>query len=230
MRAAGSKDMGAFRFRQQETRQAVDILPPEAAARTAFRRQRAKVEVIDAEFETIAPGNRRPHRSTVNDNHYSNVRHQASTVPGGFARLLVASALVGERLLQRASPRTFAGLVAGTFASVFLFAVAFAGFQTPAGAPGLRVAGVSTSLDDRNGMQVLSVYGRVENGDAAARRTPLLLVEVISDGITSTSSLRPEASTIAGGQSSYFSARLPHKGGKMPEVRVSLAPAGAPAN
>lgn len=225
--------MGAFRFRQQETRQAMDILPPDASSRAKFRRQPTKVEVIDAEFETIASGSRRQHRSTVNDNHCSNVRHRARTVQmrqGGFARALVASAAFGERLLQRASPRTFAGLVAGTFASVFLFAVAFASFQAPAGAPGLRVAGVSTSLDERNGMQVLSVYGRVVNGDAKTRSTPLLLVEVVSDGSTTTSSLRPQASTIAAGQSSYFSARLPHKGGKMPEVRVSLAPAGAPAN
>lgn len=225
--------MGAFRFRQQETEKAMDILPPDSAVRTGFRRQVAKPDIIDAEFEIIPAAGRRSYRSTVNDNRASSVRRKSrggGIAASGTAQLLVAAALFGERLLQKASPRTFAGLVAGTFASVFLFAVAFAGFQGSTEAPGLRVAGVSTSLDDRNGMQVLSVYGKVVNSDTRPHKTPLLLVEVAGDGGTTTSSLKPQAVTIAAGQSSYFSARLPHKGGKMPEVRVSLATAGAPAN
>ncbi|MDO9417448.1 hypothetical protein [Pararhizobium sp.] len=227
--------MGAFRFKNQETAR-VDVLPPAAAGRSSHRGAPVRrPDVVDVEFETVPASARRTY-PVFNDNlrRPADGKTAASRQRAGLViRSLMRVVGIAEQALQAASPRIFAALVASIFACVFLGALAAAGLRIagaqPTAATGLHVAGISTSLDDRDGMQVLSVYGRVVNATSEPMAMPKVLVDVMAGGKrVSTSSLTPQGLAIGSGQSTYFSARLPHAGGKKPEIRVSLAPVGAP--
>jgi hypothetical protein len=173
-RPAREVAMNAFRARQQ-AKGRIDLLPPEpkAPARRHGPHFPARLETVDAAFVVIRGGAPR----TSNDNHRKARPAKSRPLSQHLAfRLLAAGARLCEAGLQRLPGRAFAGLTAGAFLFVFAYAGGLSALKAAATGPGetLRIAGVSASLDDRNGMKVLSVYGRVDKTGRDARSlTPL---------------------------------------------------------
>lgn len=225
--------MNAFRARR-EPKGRIDLLPPEPGtpargkARTPFP---ARLEVVDADFVVI----RSPGARTSNDNHRP---LRPAPIRPDLAPLLLRGARTGARLceagLQLLSGRAFAGLVTAAFIFVFAYAGGLTALRAalPAAdpAPALRIADVITTVDDRNGMKVLAVYGRLTNGGKEIVAVPP--VDIVFEGVGTPLHHRValETATLAPGASETFALRIPHGGGKVPKVSVSLAPEGAPAD
>ncbi|THK35304.1 hypothetical protein EHS39_25865 [Ensifer sp. MPMI2T] len=204
--------MQAFRSR---TAARVDLLPPEREPRPSGGKAR-NLDYVDAEFETIATTVRPSPYPVFNDNRRAARRRRA----GMQARQVLT---VVETRLRGMPPRQFAGLVSGLGLGVFLLiAGLFSGGR--ADTHPLSIAGVTTSFDYAGGMQVLSVYGSIDNRSGTEQRLPLVVVDVRSNGrkVTATR-LMPDGASIAPGESRHFAARLPYAGGKMPDVTVSFA-------
>lgn len=223
--------MNAFRFSGTNTARPIDLLPPDRPARpirtTAAPRA---ADIIDAEFEIVPANSRRTAYPVFNDNNDARAR-PGMTSPAQTpvaASPLVWAVTRFERLLQTASPKGFAVLVTCLCAPVFLL---FAGLSDQrhavVTAPALAISGVTTALSDADGMKVVSVYGAVENRSDAPRAVPLIEVEVIAGGQKRTASRVLAGETVlAPGESRPFSARLPHPGGKLPDVTVSFGKTG----
>ncbi len=221
--------MNAFRARQQ-AKGRIDLLPPEPKTPAKKPRSQARCEVVDVDFVVIRTGPAR----TSNDNH-----RPIRPVPLGPAprHLLVRAGAAGARLceagLQLLSDRAFASLVTASFIFVFAYAGGLSALKAalPTTEPGaaLRVADVTATVDDQNGMKVLSVYGRVENVSESVEAAPP--VDILVEGAAETPRrVALDSKTIAAGGSENFALRIPHSGGKVPKVAVSLVPEGAPVN
>jgi hypothetical protein len=220
--------MNAFRSNRGSTAHRMDLLPPDRPARTAqAMNARRAADIIDAEFEVVASHSRRGTYPVFNDNRrHPTARPQPSATARNFP---VASVLLWavnhlERRLQTASPKAFAVLVTCLCAPVFLL---FAGLShrqpAVASVPALSINDVKTTLNDANGMKVVSVYGAVENQSDAPKAVPMIQVDVIAAGERRTASrIFSGEAVLAPGESRPFSARLPHAGGKLPEVAVSF--------
>ena len=222
--------MNAFRAKQQ-ARGRIDLLPPEPRAPAARQRFTRRLEVVDADFVVIRASGAR----TSNDNHRP--ARPARTQPLSrhlFFRIAAACARLAETGLQRLPGRAFAGLVTASFLFVFAYAGGLSALK--AAMPGadeaepLRVAGLSATLDDRNGMKVLSVYGRVDNAGGKVETLPPLEIRVDGTGAALQRRVALDTATIAPGGSEPFALRIPHSGGKVPKVSVSFVREGAPAN
>ncbi len=217
--------MNAFRAKQQ-AKGRVDLLPPEPKppAQKHARAVPARLEAVDADFVVIR---------TSNDNRRP-ARPATSSPPAGhrLLRLLAACARLFEAGLQRLPGRAFAGLVTAAFLFVFAHAGGLSALMAalPAGAPGapLRLADISTVIDDRNGMKVLSVYGRIDNASDGAQALPPIEIRVEGADGTLRRRVALKAATLAPGGSEHFSLRIPHGGGKVPKVSVSFAGEDAP--
>jgi hypothetical protein len=218
----------------RERRARIDFLPPEPGTRRPGRRAaRRNVEVVDAEFVTV------PERPAAARAQTSTGHRAVSPIlaPVSQAGRLAAAGLVlllrlGERLLQLLPARAFGALVAVAIAAAFFFAGGFAALAmvlAGGGAGGgLHVANVTTSLDDRNGMKVLSVYGTVENGSPAAQPVPVIVVDMIAGGrVIARHRIEPASRSLKAGATKTFSLKVPHRGASMPKVAVSFAPKGA---
>ncbi len=218
--------MNAFRSNGTATR--MDFLPPERRGRAASAKGVPhRTDIVDAEFETVASHGRRNVYPVFNDNR---ARSAARPVPRPHR---VASAFGWavnhfERLLQTASPKAFAVLVTCLCAPVFLLFAGFSQYQPAvASVPALSISDVTTSLNDANGMKILSVYGAVKNHSDAPKVVPTILVDVIANGHRRTAT-RIDAGqpALAPGESRPFSTRLLHTGGKLPGVAVSFGQPG----
>lgn len=221
--------MNAFRARQQAEGR-IDLLPPEpkAPARRHGQRFPARLETVDADFVVIRGGAGR----TSNDNHRKTRRTETRPLSQHLAfRLLAAGARLLEAGLQRLPRRAFAALTAGTFLFVFAYAGGLSALTAAVTGAGetLRIAGVSASLDDRNGMKVLSVYGRVDNTGNDTLRLPPLEIRVEGTAGIVQRRLALEARTVVAGGSEAFALHIPHGGGKVPKVSVSFVGEDAPA-
>jgi hypothetical protein len=221
--------MNAFRARRQ-TDSRIDLLPPEpgTTARRHGKRQPARLEVVDAEFVVI----RTAYPRTSNDN-----RTPVRPVPASGHMLVRAAATcarVAEAGLQLLSGRAFAGLVAAAFIFVFAYAGGLSALEAARPAAdsddALRLADVTTALDDQNGMKVLSVYGSLHNAGGTMRAVPPIDVVIHGSGSTMRHRVALVAEKLAAGGSEAFSLRVPHGGGKVPKVSVSLASEGASTN
>lgn len=230
--------MQAFRFQAGQGAPEMDLLPPEPAPRRAAAPMPRRADAVDAEFETVAFPNRRPNHRVFNDNRAGTprrpqmaVRPEQISVGGLVLAMLSEAASHLERLLGRISPAVFAGLVGALCAVAFLL-VAFAS-GGPAGAAtphGLAITDVSTRLGDANGMRVISVYGTIENPTDELQTVPVIEINVATDGRAKTAArILSGASILAPGESRPFAARLPHAGGKLPDVTVSFSKPDAPA-
>lgn len=219
--------MNAFRSNRGNTAR-MDLLPPDRPRRSARTPGASRTtDIIDADFETVAANSRRNVYPVFNDNHCRAAPRQQTRAAGQSRAALVLLWAVNhlERLLQSASPKAFAVLVTCLCAPVFLL---FAGLShhQPA-VPGLAIGGVTAALSDANGMKVVSVYGAVENLSDAPKAVPMIKVDVIAGGQKRTASrIFSGEAVLAPGESRPFSARLPHAGGKLPEVTVSFGEKG----
>ena len=222
--------MNAFRSNRGQSAR-MDLLPPDRPQRSARTTSAPRAtDIIDADFETVAANSRRNVYPVFNDNHCRAApRRQARVV----AESRAASALLWgvnhlERLLQTASPKAFAVLVTCLCAPVFLLFAGLSHHQPAvASSPALAISGVTTGLSDANGMKIVSVSGAVENQSDAPKAVPMIQVDVIAGGQKRTASrIFPGEAVLAPGESRPFSARLPHAGGKLPDVTVSFGEKG----
>ncbi len=220
--------MSAYGAKRQHSAGRIDLLPPEprSGARTPPG-LRPKEAAVDAHFVTVRANGSVNSRSTSNDNR--RLRPDAPrTSPhrNGMLRLAAAAGRLGESGLQRLPGRAFAGLV--TAACLFVFASA-GGLSAlnaalPVGdiAAPLRVSEVAARIDDRNGMKVLAVYGRLENASGVVQAAPPLDILIEDGSSTLRRRISVGAGTLAAGEGDGFVLRIPHRGGKVPKVSVSV--------
>lgn len=224
--------MHAFRFNSKDAAASTDLLPPERAPRSAAKSGISRsLDVVDAEFETVPTVSRRGPYPVFNDNSRAHIRAgSARTSTTGASSLPMRALLRLETMLQMASPKTFAALVAGIGASTFVFFIGLPGGAVAVPSPPLVLADVTTSVNEANGMKVLSVFGTVENRSNAPKAVPTILVDVIANGKRVTASrVLPGSDTLGAGESRAFSTRLLHTGGKLPDVTVSFGQPGVSA-
>lgn len=216
----------------------IDLLTPEPGKRrreTAARRSSA--EIVDADF-VVLPGRGNAARAASNNDNRLLEGTDDTVVAivvaiGRFAlAALVASTRLVERGLQRLPARAFGTMVTAGVAGAFFFAGGLSALATVVSGDGaeagLQVAGVTSSLDDRNGMKVLSVYGAVENRSSEAHPLPVIIVDIIVNGRTvARHRIETASARIAPGTTRPFSLRIPHKGTGQPKVAVSLVPEDA---
>ncbi|AYD02730.1 hypothetical protein [Neorhizobium sp. NCHU2750] len=238
--ADGESAMGTYHDRQQASAKAViDILPPEEA-RGKVLHFRRPVDVVDAEFETVRDRSsqyRAPQDGTVHA-FRSRQRAEVSAVAArkpasaGLASGL-GSGLAGliETKLLKMPADMFIATVAVAVVAVFML---FGGFSLIPGtkpvppAQPIDITHVTMTPQDANGMRVLLINGIVENRTHGKLAMPVIRADLVSGNtVVATTLISTAAAQIGGGQSYGFSARVPHPGGKLPDLRLSLVPRGA---
>ncbi|UDF27955.1 UNVERIFIED_ORG: hypothetical protein LHK14_10500 [Roseateles sp. XES5] len=224
--------MNAFKAKQQ-AKGSIDLLPPEpkAPAQKHARPFPARLETVDADFVVIRSGTAR----TSNDNRRPAGSARARPLSQHpLFRLAAACARLFERGLQCLPGRAFAGLVAGAFLFVFAYAGGLSAlreaFAADTSRDVLQVSDVTAALSDRNGMKVLSVYGKVDNRGGDTQALPPLEIRVEGTGAMFQRRVALDAVTLAPGGSEHFALHIPHGGGKVPKVSVSFVREGARAN
>lgn len=210
--------MSTYGGRAGKTVLRMDILPPEpeiSRRRLGLRRG----EVIDAKFEPVPERRQaRSRQSFHNDNrHPQGDRTQRA---GGIAG--------AERLLSKLSADLFCALVAVAFIAVFAacggFTFLFKAAEATASTGPLDITHVSLTPQDANGMRVLLINGIVENVSSDARPMPAIRADLMADNrVVASTLISPSAGGIEAGHSRGFSARVPHPGGKLPDLRLSFA-------
>lgn len=215
--------MSSFRSQQGKTVIRMDILPPDPSGRVA-RAFRRGGEVVDAQFVTVNAAARRTARPrSHNDN------RRETTASGTFMERAVAAA---EGALSRLSADFFSAVVAVLFVAVFSlaggFSFLFSGTETASAGPVLDITHVTMTQQDANGMKILLINGIVENRTGASLAMPSIRADLMSGkDVVASTLISPPSFAIAGGHSRGFSARVPHPGGKLPDLRLSLAERGA---
>ena len=201
-----------------------DFIPPERvpAKRGKSGAARRKADAVDAEFVVIRTPLHGYYR-ILNDNQGAEGRrggdHWAVSV-------LRSGAVLLEKGLRQLSPKGFAALVTGcfflVFATVFLTAGDEAQATTPVVSGGVSIQDIHTSIVDSAGLRILEISGIAKNvagGDVVA---PRLVASIRSgNGFEPAAYFKLPIPVISAGTSVPFSVRLPHPGGKLPEVSVS---------
>lgn len=214
----------------------IDLLPPEPGTRRRSpAAARPRPEVVDAEFVVLPAAAAATATQAGGDCHRGSSTTAIVSQAGSLiaAGLVLAARLV-ERLLQFLPARAFGALVAAAVAASFFFAGGLSALATVLSGGvqdrGVRIEAVSTSLDDRDGLKVLSVYGTVANRSPQARPVPAIVVDVIAGGRSvARHRIEPEQDSLPAGATNPFRLRIPHGGANMPKVAVSFVPAGAPS-
>ncbi len=211
----------------------IDILPPEGEEKggkgkiirfpTPFQKTS---NVEDAHF---VPVNDRARRSGAADVSLNDRRPRKAVVmprepaPGGLLGTI-------ERKLLRLSPDAFVAVVASVVVTVFTL---FGGFSLLSGGtaadlgPAIDITHVTMTPQDANGMRVLLINGIVENRTEGRLDMPSIRAELMSGETVVASTLISTSASQIGGRESYgFSVRVPHPGGKLPDLRLSLAERG----
>ena len=219
--------MSTFRSQQGKTVIRMDILPPEPIGRNG-RVAHPRGEVVDAQFVTVGNAARRAAKPrSHNDNHHA--RTFSRPEEPAFIERIVAN---GERALMRLSADFFAAVVAAVFVAVFGFtggfSFLFSGSAAAEAGTSLDITHVTMTPQDANGMRVLLINGIVENRSGGSVAMPSIRADLLSgQEVVASTLISPPSFAIAGGRSRGFSARVPHPGGKLPDLRLSLAGKGA---
>lgn len=225
--------MHAFRFHSRQAAAGMDLLPPDRAPRTTPKTSPARpAAFVDAEFEVVPRAARGAPYPVFNDNSRDRPRPSGVRAPQMADVVPLPLRVLGriEAMLQRVSVKTYAMMVAGVSATVFLLLVGLPGGAAPVPSAPLVLSTLKTVVSEENGMKVLSVYGTVQNRSNAAMHVPTIVVDVIASGKRVTASrVAAGASSLDVGENRAFSTRLLHTGGKLPEVAVSFEQADAPA-
>lgn len=212
----------------------IDILPPEGDEKGGkgkvirFPRSFAgPSDIEDAHFVPVNDRTRRRSSADVCGNDRRPRNSKAAPSETAFGGMLGAL----ERKLSRLSPDAFVAVVASVVVTVFTL---FGGFSLLSGegqvdpGPALDITHVTMTPQDANGMRVLLINGIVENRTEGRLAMPSIRAELISGEVVVASTLiSTSASQIEGRESYGFSVRVPHPGGKLPDLRLSLAERGA---
>lgn len=218
--------MSTFHSQQGKTVIRMDILPPDHPGRAGRVMQR-RGEVIDAQFVTVRDVSRRASKPRSHNDNRNDPGSAVDAEP-----LLQRMVAAGERALSRLSADFFSAVVAVVFVTVFSLAGGFSfllnGSDAAPAGPAFDITHVTMTPQDANGMRVLLINGIVENRSGDSRVMPSIRADLMSgEELVASTLISPPASAIAGGQSRGFSARVPHPGGKLPDLRLSLAERGA---
>ncbi len=226
--AGGEGSMSTFNGRRRTgAGMTIDILPPEAA-RSKVIRFRRPGDVVDAHFVPVGDIARRSEATRSHDE----TRFAARAGSVGRSGILARLAEAIERKLLRLSPDSFLALVAAACVAVFtlfggLSLISDNGQAEDAG-PALDITHVTMTPQDANGMRVLLINGIVENRTQDLLAMPAIRADLVSGEVVLASTLISTAASRIGGRESYgFSARVPHPGGKLPDLRLSLMERGA---
>lgn len=215
--------MSAFRQQKQAAAADLDLLPPDRARRRIEPHQRtARADVVDAQFVTVRDTPKPAPRPTVSPS--------ASSQLTDLRALLRTFVDVVETRLQRLSDVAFSLLVAIAFVSIFSLAgqVFFSREHPELAAKPLDFVHVNLTPQDRNGMRVLLLNAIVENRTDRDVSLPKLRADLLLDGqVIASTYIDPPVASLGGGESRGIVTRLQHPGGKIPEVRLSFAEAGA---
>lgn len=212
--------MGASRMRQEARQADADLLPPQPRQRRYVTPPPLAEDITDAHFVVIGKAARVMEPAAGHDT------AEAKTSP---LVALAFPAAVAERLemfLERFSDRAFAAFVALMFGSVFMLASALAAYQltdaeVPAGSLGIIHA--NATPQDANGMRVLMINGIVENRTGQAQPIPQIRADFYSgDQLVASTMIAPPVPVIEHGHSRGFAAKVPHPGGKSPDLRLSF--------
>lgn len=216
-----------------------DLLPPERRqARPASERLARPLDIEDADFVVIREPARagegrtaHPVKRTVRPGNDNGSPHGQTRAAPDASVVVVSVARIGlqrgERLLARLSDNMFSALVALAFIVVFLLSGGLSAVAggNPAGYRPDPVAFSHVTLSPRtvNGMPMIVVSGILENHGTAPMLSPRLRANVFSGGYMLSSTLfNPRLGTIETGESRGFQVKLPHAGGKTPEIKLSV--------
>lgn len=217
--------------RQARANVTIDILPPEDGNAKVIHFRRPN-EVVDAHFEPVRNPSVRRAAARSRDGSAADRRPAPKAEPKSAATIVATVTDAIERRLLRLSPDAFLALVAAISVAVFTM---FGGLSLINGSgdaavsgPALDITHVTMTPQDANGMRVLLINGIVENRTEGRLAMPSIRAELMSGEAVVASTLITTETTQIGGRESYgFSARVPHPGGKLPDLRLSLADRGA---
>ena len=208
---------------------AMDILPPEDGKAKVIPLRRKRGEVEDAHFVPVTDRRRRTARGrSDNDNATTASRQKRHS-----GKEMATFASILERRLMRLSPDTFLALVAAIFVAVFTLCGGFSlisdgQVRNAQAGPALDITHVTMTPQDANGMRVLLINGIVENRSEGHLPMPAIRADLLlNETVLASTFITTEALQIGGRESYGFSARVPHPGGKLPDLRLSLADRGA---
>ncbi|MBB4144581.1 hypothetical protein [Rhizobium rhizoryzae] len=242
--------MDAFRSRRTKSENSYDILPPDSMGSKSVRRALSRGIVEDAEFVTVRDSAKQPSREQEtrrtpsgfhNDNatRAETARQKPARRPHVVAEnqpALSPKASLIERIeqkLMQMSADFFSAVVAFIFVMVFGFSGGFSliSTDTPKAAQGLDITNVSLANHDSGGMQILQIYGIIENRGTVSRKVqPMRADLMVGDKVVFTTVIQPPAPEIGQHQSRGFTARIPHPGGKNPQLKLSFIEPGATAS
>jgi hypothetical protein len=216
--------MSAFRYQKQAAVADLDVLPPDRARRRIEQshQRTARADVVDAQFVTVREAVKPQPRSVDRPASLPLQSSVRAVLQGAFDRV--------EARLQRLSDVAFSLLVAIAFVSIFSLAgQVFFGREHPElTAKPLDLTHVNLTPQDRNGMRVLLLNAIVENRTDRHVSLPKLRADLVLDGqVIASTYIDPPVASLGAGESRGIATRLQHPGGKMPEVRLSFAEAGA---
>jgi hypothetical protein len=162
---------------------ASDILLPEPERRRRIEPNATRRDTIeDAVFEVIDPKSARRHRINDNPPPPPHVRRATAALPLA-TRLSVGAVALVERQLLKMSPQAFSTLLVTVFFAVFWLCGGFSALRPDKMVPQastveakpFEIRNTSVSIEDANGMKVLSVTGTIANTSAVTRKVPVLL-------------------------------------------------------
>lgn len=222
--------MNAFRQRRTKPDAGYDILPPDAMGSRPSRRSLSQTPVEDAHFVTlpIDPTSRAPQRFE-NDNRIKQPpRPTRAPVTGKIPKHGLVERF--EASLMRMSADFFSAIVAFVFVMVFGFSGGFSLIRSNDEAPPktLDITHVTLAPQEAGGMPVLQINGIVENRTGVAQKvSPIRAELLVDDRIVFSTIIDPPVTQIGQDQSRGFVARVPHPGGKRPQLRLSFTETGA---
>lgn len=202
----------------------IDILPPEPVVRHVRRSQPGRGSVVDAEFVTVARTARdRRFRTEANNRSQSQPEFRRAAPQNPSSTFMERA----EKALCRLSADMFSAIVALVFLLVFGMAGGFSLFVGKTNgaveASLLDFTHVTLTPQDVNGMRVLLINGIVENRSPGRLPLPAIRAELVSGGrVLAATVMEPPVTGIEGLQSHGFSSRIPHPGGKTPELKLSF--------
>lgn len=231
--------MTSFRSRSRPAN-TYDLLPPERPKPRAIpERMGRPTDAEDAEFVVIREFGTRSEQRSANPVNRArrpgndNGRTRRPAEPTAFrvspvAKTRLGSAVIAaERLLGRLSVNLFSALIAVCFIAVFGLCGGFSALAgTGTSAPRDPVAFTHVTVSPRtvNGIPMMIVNGILENHGKLPLVSPRLRANVRSGSYMLSSTLfNPRIGRIETGESRGFQIKLPHGGGKTPEVELSLA-------